>query len=94
MHAGRKSLGICIGASSIKAVELIDAGEGLQVGRTEVARHDCNTRGALLAMLPLVAAPFRPCPRNTTRDLCGRMSDRNRRARLHAAECRDPQWRR
>ena len=44
----RISLGICIGASSIKVAELIDEGHGLRVGRTQVACHDCNPRDGLL----------------------------------------------
>ena len=46
-----KSLGICIGASSIKVVELIETDDGLRIGRTRVLNHECNARNGLLAVL-------------------------------------------
>jgi len=51
MKGERKSLGICIGASSIKVVELVAAGENLCVASAEVIRHECNTRESLLETL-------------------------------------------
>jgi predicted CoA-substrate-specific enzyme activase len=51
MKVERKSLGICIGASSIKVVEVSDASDGLRVGKAEVIRHECNTRESLLRTL-------------------------------------------
>jgi predicted CoA-substrate-specific enzyme activase len=51
MTAERTSLGICIGASSIKVVELTKSDDRVEVGRTEVIRHDCNTRDCLMTVL-------------------------------------------
>jgi predicted CoA-substrate-specific enzyme activase len=51
MAAASKSLGICIGASSIKAVELIDHGDRLEIARTRVHGHECNARDGLLRVL-------------------------------------------
>jgi predicted CoA-substrate-specific enzyme activase len=51
MENARKSLGVCIGASAIKAVELIAGDGGARVGRWENRRHDCNTRECLTDLL-------------------------------------------
>ena len=47
----RSSLGLCIGASTIKVVELEGPEGALHLGRTEVIRHDCNIRDALSRVL-------------------------------------------
>jgi len=44
----RSALGICVGASTIKAAELIEADGTLSVGRSLVVNHECNTRQTLL----------------------------------------------
>lgn len=51
MNADRKSLGVCIGASSIKVVELVDTFGHMRVGRTQVVGHDCNARDCLAEIL-------------------------------------------
>jgi len=45
------SLGVCIGASTIKVVELTVSGGRVRVAATRVVRHDCNTRDGLLSTL-------------------------------------------
>lgn len=49
--AGRLSLGLCVGAASIKAVELERCEGGLDVGRVEVFSHGCNVRDCLAKIL-------------------------------------------
>jgi len=47
----RSALGICVGASTIKAAEVIQRDGTLCVGRTLVVNHECNTRQTLLEVL-------------------------------------------
>ena len=51
MGSQYRSLGICIGASSIKVAEPTCADGRLRVGRTEVAAHRCDVRGSLETIL-------------------------------------------
>ncbi len=48
---GRLSLGLCVGAASVKAVELARCEGGLNVGRVEVFSHGCNVRECLAKVL-------------------------------------------
>lgn len=47
INASWKSLGICVGASSIKVVELAGSAGTMRVLRTRVVNHNCNPRAAL-----------------------------------------------
>lgn len=47
----RSALGICVGASTIKAAEITEREGVLCVGRTLVVNHECNTRRKLLEVL-------------------------------------------
>jgi len=51
MHAKRSSLGICIGASTIKVVALREEEAGPAVVGAHQASHECHTRETLLAVL-------------------------------------------
>ena len=45
------ALGLCIGASTIKAVELTSCNGRAHLGRTQVLAHNCNTRDCLKGVL-------------------------------------------
>ena len=46
-----RSLGICLGASNIKVIELIDDNGALRTGRTLVRNHESNPRSVFLELL-------------------------------------------